>query len=454
MKPSDIDALIIDDPANHVFKVHADVYRSEEIFELERKYIFEGNWMFVGLEAQVPKPHDFITTTIGRQNVIVSRDKDGQVHGLINACRHRGALICHTSVGNAKTHVCPYHAWAYDSAGKNVGITTREQGHYTEEFDADDHGLRPIPRFESYRGFLFGSLNPDVQPLEDFLGDMKVMIDLVVDQSAEGIEMIPGTVNYTYNGNWKMQIENSADLYHFMPTHSTFVQILNNRSSNDDVTDSPYRNRAESGVTRGSMCFKNGHNLMFGGGDKVEARPLYIDRDKVESRVGETQYKWMLYTRNAMFFPNMQLLENASLQIRINRAVSANRTDITTLCIAPKGESAEAREVRIRQYEEFFNPSGLATPDDTSIFEDMQDGQRAGMIDFNHGYLRGMQDVNTEPIPEAKELGMSPDLSIVGPLGLGDETILHGPLREWRDRLMQCLAKDQDSAGGRQVAAQ
>ncbi|MEK9679365.1 MAG: Rieske 2Fe-2S domain-containing protein, partial [Rhodospirillaceae bacterium] len=114
MKPSDIDALIIDDPANHVFKVHADVYRSEEIFELEMKYIFEGNWMFVGLEAQVPNPHDFITTYIGRQNVIVSRDKDGQVHGLINACRHRGALICHTSVGNAKTHICPYHAWAYD----------------------------------------------------------------------------------------------------------------------------------------------------------------------------------------------------------------------------------------------------------------------------------------------------------------------------------------------------
>ena len=74
----------------------------------------------------------------------------------------------------------------------------------------------------------------------------------------------------------------------------------------------------------------------------------------------------MYYTRNALFFPNMQLLENQSLQVRVNRPLSASETEITTYCIAPKGESRAARTLRIRQYEEFYNPSGLATPDDTS----------------------------------------------------------------------------------------
>ncbi len=440
MEPRDIDELIVDDPERQIFRVHADVYRSQELFDLEMQYIFEGNWMFVGLECQVPNAHDFITTRIGRQSVIVSRDDHGRVHGLLNACRHRGSLICHIESGNSPIHVCPYHAWTYDSGGRNVGLTHRNRGAYGNHFDDEDHDLRPIPRFESYRGFLFGSLNPDVVPLEEFLGDTRIFIDLVVDQGDDGLELIPGTVKYSYEGNWKLQIENSADLYHFMPTHQTFVEILNGRSSNDMAADSPYRNRMNSDVTRGSMCFPNGHSVMFGGGDKVEARPLYLDREKLQGRVSETRFKWMLSTRNVLFFPNMQLLENASLQIRINRPIRANHTEITTLCIAPKGESEEAREMRIRQYEEFFNPSGLATPDDTSIFEDIQDGPGADIIEWNQGYMRGMAAVSKAPIAEARELGVRPEQSIVGSLGLGDETILHGPLREWRDRLKAGLA--------------
>ncbi len=454
MDASEINALVIDQPERGIFKVHADVYRSQQIFDLEQKYIFEGGWMFLGLACQAPRPHDFFTTHIGRQSVIVSRDQNGTLHGLINACRHRGSLICHTAAGNAKAHVCPYHAWTYDSAGNNTAVTGHNHGAYGAAFDEEDHGLHHLPRFDHYRGFLFGSLNPDVPPLDAFLGDCKVFIDLVVDQSPDGLEVIPGTVNYTYRGNWKLQIENSADLYHFMPTHETFVRILNRRSTNDTATDSPYRQRVQEYVTRGSMNFPHGHNVMFGAGDKIEARPLYLELEKLKLRIGNPRLKWMFYTRNVLFFPNMQLLENASLQIRVNRPISADRTDITTYCIAPKGESAQAREMRIRQYEEFFNPSGLATPDDTSIFEDIQDGARADMLEWNQGYLRGMREVSMTPIAEARELGMTPQTSIVGSLGLGDETILQGPIRAWRDRLMAALSiPDQNCASREQTAA-
>ena len=90
MDAGDIEALVIDRPEDGVFKVHADVYRSEAIFALEQKYIFEGGWVFLGLDCQAPEPHGFFTTHIGRQSVIVSRDGDGVLHGLINTCRHGG----------------------------------------------------------------------------------------------------------------------------------------------------------------------------------------------------------------------------------------------------------------------------------------------------------------------------------------------------------------------------
>jgi phenylpropionate dioxygenase-like ring-hydroxylating dioxygenase large terminal subunit len=37
---------------------------------------------------------------------------------------------------------------------------------------------------------------------------------------------------------------------------------------------------------------------------------------------------------------------------------------MTRIWVAPKGESDQARALRIRQYEDFFNVSGMGTPDD------------------------------------------------------------------------------------------
>ena len=55
-----------DRPGEGVFRVHRDVYSDPEIFELEMKYIFERTWNFLTVETQLAKPHDYITTWIGR----------------------------------------------------------------------------------------------------------------------------------------------------------------------------------------------------------------------------------------------------------------------------------------------------------------------------------------------------------------------------------------------------
>jgi len=433
----DFDALIDDRPEDGVFRVHADIFRRQDIFELEMKHLFEGGWVFVGLECQAEQPHDFFTSRIGRQPVVVMRDGDGRLGCFVNSCRHRGSLVCHVGAGNRKTHVCPYHGWAYDSAGRNVGVTARETGSYSEGFDRDEHGLRRVARFGNYRGFLFASLSPDVPPLEQHLGDTRIFIDLVVDQGAQGIELVPGTVTYTYDGNWKMQIENSADQYHFAPTHVSHLKVLERRRFTDGNV-SVYQKFSERELS-GSFTFANGHNVLWATNPFAEARPLYLDLDSVRRRVGEVRTKWMFYTRNALYFPNMQLLENASLQIRVNRPLAPDKTEITTYCIAPKGESAAARTRRIRQYEEFYNPSGLATPDDTTIFEDCQAGTQTDAVDWHQGYMRGMTIAAPGANAQAEELGLSPILSLSTKLTLGDETIFHGPLREWRRRLEAAL---------------
>ena len=175
--------------------------------------------------------------------------------------------------------------------------------------------------------------------------------------------------------------------------------------------------------------------MLWGANENIAARPLYLDLERVERRVGAAKTKWMFYTRNLLIFPNLQLLENASLQIRVNRPISADKTEITTYCIAPKGESREARVRRIRQYEEFFNPSGLATPDDTTLFEDCHAAQKSDWVDWQQGYMRGLAAVRPGANADAEELGLKPVTSLSSTAGICDETIFHGPLREWRRRL-------------------
>src|SRR3954467_1306592 len=202
MNAENIRLYVDDRPADKVFKVRRDVFVDPELYELEMKYVFERTWSFLGLESQLANSNDYFTGAIGRTPVLVTRDAQGKIGAFINACRHKGATVARVESGNARFHVCPYHGWAYDASGNNVDIKDRAAGAYSAAFESESHDLIPIARLASYKGLVFGSLSADVPALEDFLGDMKVFVDLAMDQGENGMEFIPGRSAYTFRGNW------------------------------------------------------------------------------------------------------------------------------------------------------------------------------------------------------------------------------------------------------------
>jgi benzoate/toluate 1,2-dioxygenase subunit alpha len=392
-----------------------------------------------GFESQIPKPHDFFTGWIGRQPVLVSRDKDGTLGALLNTCRHRGALVAHNASGNAKYHVCHYHGWAYDSGGRILDIKDGQHGCYAPSFDRDSHDLQPVARFGNYRGLLFGSLNPEVPALEQHLGDTRALLDLVLDQGEQGVELIPGMATYTFKANWKLQVENCVDLYHLTSCHPSFMQIVERRNKGDSgnalkaIDFADYR---LPGMVRGSYTFPYGHAMVWGGTANPAVRPLYADAQRLRERVGETRMKWMFATRNLTIYPNVQFAENASLQVRMIRPLSVDRTEMRIACLGPVGEQPEAREYRIRQFEDFFNSTGMATPDDTTSYEDCQVGYRAYGVSWQQGYARGMTAVRQGGDEYSEQLGIHPQTSVLGPFDIQDETVFHSGYREWL-RLMK-----------------
>ncbi|SMC38629.1 SRPBCC family protein [Novosphingobium sp. B1] len=435
--------LIDDRPADGVFRLHRAIFDDPAVFTLEMARIFEGGWVFLGLSSQAPDAHDFFTTQVGRVPVMVSRDGEGALGAFVNSCPHKGARIAQTWSGNARVHVCPYHSWTFDSAGRNKAIKWKKAGCYPQEFDGTSHDLAALPHFAEYRGFLFGSLVADVMPIEDYLGEASKLLDLVADQSEEGVELVPGRVTFTYDANWKLQLENCADAYHFTSAHPSYIRILEERqreASDAGVVRSVWENsdywkEEAEGIGGGSFSFANGHVLNWGIFGVSDALPLYERAEALKAKFGEDKRNWMFNMRNLTIFPNLQIAENASSQLRVIRPIAPGKTEMRTWCIAPKGESARARQQRLRQYEDFFNPTGMATPDDTVSYENCQRGF-AGKVDpWLQSYVRGATASRPSGNAFSEMLGMAPERSVLADSQLCDETLYQSYYRAWAQRM-------------------
>ena len=127
----------------------------------------------------------------------------------------------------------------------------------------------------------------------------------------------------------------------------------------------------------------------------------------------------------------MQIADTLVLILRTFRPLAVDRTEMRGYCLAPIGEAQQIRAWRLRQVEDFFNPGGMATPDDTAIYEECQRGFRAAEFPWLQGYARGITALGDGPNDVARELGIRPAKSVDGTFEMQLETGLHAPYREW-----------------------
>jgi len=404
-----LQTAVVDDPATGTFRCRRDVFTDPDLFDLEMKHIFEANWVYLAHESQIPDANDYFTTVIGRQPIIITRDKTGQLNAVINACAHRGAMLCRRKHGNKGSFTCQFHGWTFANTGKLLKVKDGRNADYPEAFNTGgSHDLTKVARFESYRGFLFGSLNPDVPALEDWLGSTRVIIDQMVDQAPEGLEVLRGNSSYVYDGNWKLQMENGADGYHVSAVHWNYAATTGRRQADATKAVDP---DGWSKSVGGVYGFDHGHILLWTRLLNPEVRPVYAHRAELEQRLGaERAAPILTQTRNLCLYPNVYLMDQFSTQIRVVRPIAVDRTEVTIYCFAPKGESDAERALRIRQYEDFFNVSGMGTPDDLEEFRSCQTAY-AGAGELWNDLSRGATHWIAGPDDNAKAMGLEPILS-------------------------------------------
>jgi len=432
-------------PEDNIYRVARDMFTEQELFELEMEMIFEKNWIYACHESEVSKPNNFVTMQAGRQPLIITRDANGQLNALVNACAHRGATLTRVSRGHQSTFVCSFHAWTFRSDGKLLKVKAPSE--YPEGFDLSSRNLKKA-RIASYKGFVFVNLDTEgTGSLEDYLGDAKVFLDLMVAQSPTGeLEVLPGKGHYTFAGNWKLQNENGLDGYHVSTVHYNYVATVTHRMEINakkgaevpNTLDYRKLGAGDAATDDGWFSFPNGHSVLFSEMPNPEVRSGYATMmPRLVEEYGQKKADWMMKRlRNLNIYPSLFFMDQISSQLRIIRPVAWNKTEILSQCIAVKGESDADRENRIRQFEDFFNVSGMGTPDDLTEFREAQRGFQGRMERWND-ISRGSGKWITGSTPNAETLGITP---ILTGAELTHEGLYVNQHIAWRDALLKGLA--------------
>ncbi|MGE3931704.1 MAG: Rieske 2Fe-2S domain-containing protein [Rhodospirillaceae bacterium] len=432
----DLAPLVDDRLEDGVFRVDRSIYLDPAIYEAEIDLFFERGWVFLCHESQIPKAGDYFATWIGRQPVFAVRKPDGGFAAFINACAHRGAVLTPYQCGNAKAFTCRFHGWTYGLDGRCIKIKNEETGFPGPGFDRSKYNLTAVPQVEHYRGFVFGCLDAHAAPLGDHLGDTRPFIDLFADQSPAGIEVLPGAQTYVCDHNWKLQAENVTDGYHVSTVHRNFMTTVLHREERDGTSGllKTEVGRIQGGVMNGQYDLGRGHNALWADRSSPEAAPIAPLAAEVAARVPPGRAKWMLKRgRNLLVFPNMVLNDLASTHMRTHRPLAVDKTEVTIWCVAPKGESKEARYARLRKFEDFFLATGMSTSDDIVSLDTAHAGYFARHARWSD-MTRGLAGLRPGPDDAARELGIDPPYHGAS---WDHEGIYVGFYRYWRDALMR-----------------
>lgn len=333
------------------YTIANEVYVDPRYLDLEMERIFGRSWVFVAHESELPRPGDFITTTVGRTPLVVVRNRDGGVDALLNVCPHRAATVVREPSGHAKAFTCLFHHWVFDTTGRCLSIT-QPDGYADAGLGTGDFGLRAY-RADEIHGLVFVTLADDAPPLADYIGP-------ALDGVAEVLDTRPLEVFHFHRievaANWKLWAATNVELYH------VWLHSLNRASSL----------KSEAWLERALLPFPNGH---------VAFAPAAHDYRQSELDARDLTLPGLApnEARIAHIFPDLLVNVRASC-LRLDRLVPLGPARVLVECrgLGILGEPAEDRRRRVQDHNQFWGPFGRNVPEDalatTAQMRAMQSG--------------------------------------------------------------------------------
>jgi phenylpropionate dioxygenase-like ring-hydroxylating dioxygenase large terminal subunit len=204
-----------------IFGVEA--YISPDYARAEQDRLWRKVWQEAGRVEEILNVGDYITYDIMDDSILIVRTAADQIKAYHNVCQHRGRRLVDTpqgmrhARGKTKQFVCGFHGWRWDIHGQTTHILDMEdwKGCLTVE-----NTKLPEVRVDTWGGWIFINMDPDCEPLRQFLEPAASMLD--------PFELEKMRFRWRrwviFDSNWKTGIEAFLESYHVAGTHPEFLR--------------------------------------------------------------------------------------------------------------------------------------------------------------------------------------------------------------------------------------
>ena len=203
-------------------RIGPEAYTCPDYARRERDRLWRKVWLQAGRVEELPDVGDYMTFDILDDAILIVRNSADELKAFGNVCSHRGRRLVDTPAGAYHTRgkqrrfVCGFHAWTYDLDGRCV--------HALEKADwngalIDERTRLGEVRLETWGGWIWINLDPDCEPLRDWLEPVASMLDPFQLENMR----IKWRKWVVMDCNWKVAVEAFNEAYHVPGTHPQLI---------------------------------------------------------------------------------------------------------------------------------------------------------------------------------------------------------------------------------------
>ncbi len=202
-------------------------YTSREFARLEAERLWPKVWQMACRKEDIPEVGDFHVYNIVNHSIIVVRAAPNEIKAFHNSCLHRGTAICE-GAGRVQHLRCPFHGWTWHLDGSPKTIPSRWDFPHVQLNDS----RLPEARVGTWQGFVFINMDPDAEPLEEYIGVFKEHFVGWADLENRVVAVHAAKV---VNCNWKVATEAFLETYHVRASHPNLSWYNNDENTQYDI---------------------------------------------------------------------------------------------------------------------------------------------------------------------------------------------------------------------------
>ncbi len=230
--------------------ISTDYYTSPHFYEASKEKIFANSWQFIGDTDNAKEPGNVYPLTFLPgyldEPLLLTRDKENQLHCMSNVCTHRGNLLVYEACKLNQLR-CKYHGRLFQLNGEFISMPEFKE---VKNFPTEVDNLHNLPLF-NWNKLLFTSLNANTKAGSFF----NEMINRVGWLPLHKAHFRPDlSKEYYVKANWALYCENYLEGFHIPFVHADLNSVLDFGEYTTEVFR--YSN-LQSGIgKKGDVCFE------------------------------------------------------------------------------------------------------------------------------------------------------------------------------------------------------